>query len=56
MGKTILLVDDEFGIVETLKELLESEGYQVVCASNGSDALSRMDTQDRKSTRLNSSH
>lgn len=45
MNKTILLVDDEFGIVETLKELLESEGYQVLCASNGKDALSRMATQ-----------
>lgn len=45
LNKTILLVDDEFGIVVTLKELLESEGYQVVCASNGKDALSRMATQ-----------
>ena len=40
--KTILLVDDEFGIVETLKELLEGEGFRVVCASNGKDALARV--------------
>jgi len=45
LTKTILLVDDEFGIVETLKDLLESEGYRVVCASNGKDALSCMDSQ-----------
>lgn len=42
--KTILLVDDEFGIVETLKDLLESEGFKVVCAANGKDALARLAT------------
>lgn len=45
LTKTILLVDDEFGIVETLKELLESEGFRVLCASNGKDALDRMTTE-----------
>jgi CheY-like chemotaxis protein len=45
LTKTILLVDDEFGIVETLKELLESEGYRVVCASNGKDAMGRMSAE-----------
>ncbi|MBM3507865.1 MAG: response regulator [Alphaproteobacteria bacterium] len=43
--KSILLVDDEFGIVETLKELLESEGFKVSCASNGKDALARLATE-----------
>ena len=42
--KTILVVDDEFEIVETLKELLESEGFKVVCAANGKDALARLAT------------
>ncbi len=42
--KSILLVDDEFGIVETLKDLLESEGFKVVCAANGKDALARLAT------------
>ena len=39
--KTILLVDDEHGLLETLAELLEREGYAVVSASNGKDALVR---------------
>ncbi len=42
--KTILLVDDEFGIVEPLKDLLESEGFKVLCAANGKDALARLAT------------
>ncbi len=39
--KTILLVDDEYGLVETLGELLEEEGYVVESASNGKDGLVR---------------
>lgn len=34
----ILIVDDEISIRETLKEILEYEGYQVIEASNGEDA------------------
>lgn len=37
--KTILVVDDEFGIVDVLSELLEEEGYRVVTAANGQRAL-----------------
>ena len=37
--KTILLVDDESALVETLTELLEGEGYRVVSAANGNDGL-----------------
>lgn len=37
--KTILLVDDELAILETLAEVLAWEGYQVVTASNGSEGL-----------------
>jgi CheY-like chemotaxis protein len=40
--KTILVVDDEYGLVETLSELLQSEGYRVVSAANGRDALERV--------------
>ncbi len=41
--KTILIVDDEFGIVETLTELLQDEGYGVVSASNGREGLACLD-------------
>lgn len=40
--KTILLVDDEYGLVETLTELLEEEGYRVVAAANGKDGLAKL--------------
>ena len=38
-GKTVLVVDDEFSIVETLTEILAWEGYRVRSASNGRQAL-----------------
>jgi DNA-binding response OmpR family regulator len=37
--KTILLVDDEYAIVEVLAMLLADEGYQVLTASDGDRAL-----------------
>ena len=37
--KKILLVDDEQDIVETLKFVLESDGYSCYCAYNGEDGL-----------------
>jgi CheY-like chemotaxis protein len=40
--KTILLVDDEYALVETLTELFQDEGYRVVSAANGKDALIRL--------------
>jgi CheY-like chemotaxis protein len=41
--KSVLLVDDEFALTETLKEFLESEGYGVECAGNGEEALRVME-------------
>jgi DNA-binding response OmpR family regulator len=35
----VLLVDDEFSIVETLAEILAFEGYEVVTASDGRRGL-----------------
>jgi CheY-like chemotaxis protein len=40
--KTILLVDDDYVLVEFLTELLQDEGYRVVAASNGRDGLARL--------------
>jgi CheY-like chemotaxis protein len=41
-GKTILIVDDEFGILEVLEYILADAGYSVVSALNGQDALARL--------------
>lgn len=35
----ILVVDDEFSIVEMLSAVLEEEGYEVMTASNGQEGL-----------------
>jgi CheY-like chemotaxis protein len=40
--KTILVVDDEFDIVDVLSDLLTAEGYRVVTASNGREGLARL--------------
>ena len=40
--KTILIVDDEFGILEVLESILEDSGYKVMSAVNGRDALTRL--------------
>ncbi|SET47645.1 response regulator [Stigmatella erecta] len=37
--KTILVVDDEFDIVEAVKAILEEDGYRVHACGNGSEAL-----------------
>lgn len=39
MGEKILVADDEETIRGLLKTLLESEGYEVVLAANGEDAV-----------------
>lgn len=41
--KTVLLVDDEFGITDVLSELLAEYGFGVVVARNGKDGLRRVD-------------
>lgn len=37
----VLIVDDEFGVVNLLKDVLVDEGYRVLVASNGRQALGR---------------
>jgi DNA-binding response OmpR family regulator len=39
---TVLVVDDEFDILEAVKGILELEGYRVLGASNGAQALNAM--------------
>lgn len=43
--KTILVVDDEFGLGEALGSILNDEGYRVVLASNGKQGLARIAEQ-----------
>jgi CheY-like chemotaxis protein len=38
----ILVVEDERGVAETLKAILEDEGHTVLLASNGRDALAHL--------------
>jgi len=37
--KTVLIIDDEFDICQTMKSLLENEGYITKIATNGAQAL-----------------
>lgn len=38
-GEKILIVDDEEHIIELIKFNLENNGYKVICANNGNDAV-----------------
>jgi two-component system nitrogen regulation response regulator NtrX len=44
MTKTILVVDDEEDIRDSLKGILKDEGFAVELATNGSEALDRVET------------
>ncbi len=39
---TVLVVDDEFGIVDVLETVLTEEGYRVLTACNGKQGLARL--------------
>jgi CheY-like chemotaxis protein len=43
--QTILIVDDEFSIAETLGEILAWEGYAILMAPNGRAALDEMESR-----------
>ncbi|MBP1932309.1 response regulator YycF [Ammoniphilus resinae] len=45
MEKKILVVDDERPIADILKFSLEKEGYQVVCAYDGEEAIERVEKE-----------
>ena len=40
--QTVLVVDDEFGIVDVLETILSDEGYRVLTACNGRQGLARL--------------
>ena len=42
MTDTVLLVDDDEDIRETLRDFLEDQGYRVAVAANGQEALDRL--------------
>lgn|GEM_PF-2909236 len=42
MNKKILLVDDEPGVLATLKQYFTITGYDVLTASNGAEALKKV--------------
>ena len=44
--KTILVVDDDADIVEAMTEFLAGEGYRVVSAGNGTDALAQLEKEN----------
>jgi two-component system alkaline phosphatase synthesis response regulator PhoP len=41
MAKKILIIDDDQDFVESVENLLEAKGYQVVSASNGKDGIEK---------------
>ena len=45
MAKNILILDDEKEITNSLKEILEDEGFMVVTASNNSDVKLKVTNQ-----------
>lgn len=44
-NNVILVVDDEKSLSQLTSELLSSNGYQVICAENGQEALSLLNTE-----------
>lgn len=45
-GASVLVVDDELGMRESVADILEGAGYAVMTAANGEDALSQLRRQD----------
>lgn len=45
-GKRILLVDDDFEIIESMRLALEANGYQVLVARDGNQGLAMAERED----------
>ncbi len=46
MGKTVLVVDDSSAIRQSIKFVLEQNGYSVVEAGDGKDGLEKLEAKD----------
>jgi DNA-binding response OmpR family regulator len=46
MGKKVLVVDDEFEIRDVLSRFLTEEGYEIILASNGEEALELVEREN----------
>jgi two-component system, NtrC family, response regulator AtoC len=44
-GEKILIADDEIGLRDSLRDLLEVEGYSVTATSNGIEAINKLQTE-----------
>jgi CheY-like chemotaxis protein len=42
-ARHIMVVEDDFAIRETVAEVLSAEGFRVTCATNGAEAMLRLD-------------
>jgi CheY-like chemotaxis protein len=47
LGQTVLVVDDEEGVLRVLATMLRTEGFRVVEAASGDEATRRMDAGER---------
>jgi CheY-like chemotaxis protein len=47
MPRVVLIVDDDSSIVDGLREFLQVEGYDVLCAGDGTEALTVLE-RDRR--------
>ena len=46
MGSKILLADDDPDVIEVISMLLEDEGYEIIAAKDGSEALEKIRSRD----------
>lgn len=46
MPKTILAIDDDLAVLKSLEKIFKKEGYEVVCASSGKEALDWVTKKD----------
>lgn len=45
-GKRILLVDDDYEIIESMRAVLESRGYEILVARDGNQGLAMAERED----------
>ncbi len=45
MAKKIMIVDDEESLIELVTAVLEQEGYEIITAMNGEEALEKLRTE-----------